>query len=360
MGADTKIEWATHTFSGWRGCTKVSDGCKYCYAEQQSKRKLPSLPVWGPQGTRVMASESYWKQPLLWDKKAEAAGERHRVFSASIADVGERPETCPADYYHIIRQGRRRLFDLIAWTPNLDWLLLTKRPETWMECVGEVLWTVENIDTDEDTTEAEPATRLAFDWIQGKPPANVWMGTSVENQLVADTRIPALLQIPAALRFLSCEPLLSEVNLFQHLCDGCSDCDRPMPRHIGGCFNSEGDDDCDGRRVVRPKVDWVIAGGESGPHARPCSTWWAEYLQFQCSSASVPFFWKQWGEWFPRDQWEYNPDLVLPNDDEAWIPREGKTVLIKGNPYHKVGKDKAGRRLFGREYNEIPTLEETK
>ncbi len=127
MGADTKIEWATHTFNPWRGCTKVSDGCKFCYADAQAKRNPGVLGVWGPQGTRVGASEFMWRQPLKWDASAKAAGVRHRVFCASMADVFEGPETCYSvpyqvntDAYQVIKNGRRRLFNLIAQTPNLD------------------------------------------------------------------------------------------------------------------------------------------------------------------------------------------------------------------------------------------------
>jgi protein gp37 len=188
------------------------------------------------------------------------------------------------------------------------------------------------------------------------------MGTSVENQLVADTRIPALLQIPAALRFLSCEPLLSEVMVYKYLCDQCDQCERSMPRHIGGCFDqSTGDDDCDGRRVVRPKVDWVIAGGESGPHARQCHHWWAEFLQRQCKAAGIPFFFKQWGEWIPYIE-TCHKDLIAEID--LYHAPDGTRVVGVGEGYGtecwRLGKDKTGRRLFGREYNEIPTLEKTK
>ncbi len=209
----------------------------------------------------------------------------------------------------------------------------------------------------------DSGTVFAGQWfLDSKPPKNVWMGTSVENQLVADTRIPALLKIPAGIHFLSMEPLLSDVNIFRHLCDGCDQCERPMPRHIGGCFNpSDGDDDCDGRRIVRPKVDWVIAGGESGPHARHCHHWWAEFLQRQCQAAGVPFFWKQWGEWIPAEE-TLRKDPIAEMD--LYHAPDGTRTVGDGQGYGtecwRLGKDKAGRRLFGREYNEIPTLEVTK
>lgn len=366
----------------------MSEGCRWCYADTQAKRNPRVLGVWGPQGTRVLASESMWREPLKWNKVAEKMKKerkcpscghywwrsfsepgigspcpscgspsyrpRHRVFCASMADVFEGPDTCNPDAYAVIREGRRRLFDLIAKTPNLDWLLLTKRPENWEKAIGLVC-----TDDRHDENFLDGAL-LCGKWLHGNAPSNVWMGTSVENQLVADTRIPALLEIPAAMRFLSCEPLLGEVNIWKWLCDECDQCERPMPRHIGGCFDPwDGDDDCDGRRKVLPKIGWVIGGGESGPNARPVNHFWAEYLQRQCQNASVPFFWKQWGEWFPRYEWQYNPDLVLPDDYNTYNELDPKTVMVGGSPYHKVGKNLAGCSLYGREYSEIPTVEAT-
>lgn len=352
MGANTKIEWATHTFNPWRGCTKVSEGCKNCYADAQAKRNPKILGVWGPQGTRVLASESMWAQPLKWNAEAQAAGVRPRVFCASMADVFEGQDTCSPDAYTVIREGRRRLFDLIAKTPNLDWLLLTKRPENWERAMAEVC--------QDDRYEENhlQGALLCGKWLHGVPPANVWMGTSVENQLVADTRIPELLKVPAAVRFLSCEPLLSEVMIYRYLCDECDQCERSMPRNIGGCFDpSTGDDDCDGGRTVLPKIDWVIGGGESGPHARPVHHWWAEYLKRQCQNARVPFFWKQWGEWIPLVELDYD------TRGEIYPLRDGTRVVGVGKGYGqecwRLGKDTTGRLIFGREYSEIPTVEAT-
>ncbi len=120
MGANSKIEWTHHTFNHVRGCTKVSEGCKHCYAETLSKRNPKVLGMWGPQGTRVMASEAMWRQPLKWNEEARAAGERRRVFCASLADVFEGPETCSKEAYRVIRSARVRLFELIINTPHLD------------------------------------------------------------------------------------------------------------------------------------------------------------------------------------------------------------------------------------------------
>src|SRR5262249_10541241 len=116
---NTRIAWTHHTLNPWRGCTKVSPGCTHCYAAELAKRNPAVLGRWGPGGPRVIASEAQWRNPLKWDRKAKAAGKRPRVFCASLADIFEaRPE---------LESPRARLFDLIAATPNLDWLLLTKR-----------------------------------------------------------------------------------------------------------------------------------------------------------------------------------------------------------------------------------------
>jgi protein gp37 len=173
MGQQTRIEWSDHTFSPWRGCTKVSAGCAHCYAEEQSKRNPKVLGEWGPQGQRAIAAESYWKDPPRWDRAAHRAGERRRVFCASLGDVFEdRPE---------LVEPRRRLLATIAATPNLDWLLLIKRPEDVVRLAG------------------------------GELPPSAWIGASVEDQAAAERRIPHLLKIPAVVRFLSVEPLLGPI-----------------------------------------------------------------------------------------------------------------------------------------------------
>lgn len=176
MGTDTKIEWAHHTFNPWSGCEKVSAGCANCYAAALPPGMRRGAE-WGKDRPRVVASESYWRQPLTWNRAAAKAGERHRVFCASTADVFEANEELDDD--------RARLFFLVQVTPHLDWLLLTKRPEYavewWRRQTGQA-------------------------W-----PANAWIGTSVEDQRAADARIPHLLKLPARVRFLSMEPLLGAV-----------------------------------------------------------------------------------------------------------------------------------------------------
>lgn len=323
MAENSKIEWTHHTFNPWRGCTKVSDGCTNCYAETMSGRNPKTLGVWGKYGTRVVASESMWKQPLKWNAAAEKAGERHRVFCASLADVFEGRDTMPEASWDVISEARVRLGWLIKETPNLDWLLLTKRPENVLSFES-----------------------LGNFWSPDGMPDNVWIGTSVENQEQADKRIPELLKIPAKVRFLSMEPLLGPVNLDRYLFASGPD-GEPAPRN----------------EPMLPCLHWVIVGGESGADARAVHPSWVESILDQCQSAEVPFFFKQWGEW------TNDFDLVCQaGGDLGGDVRRGVAQILHapGNPEgyfregdvwaKKVGKKKAGRLLDGREWNEVPNV----
>lgn len=175
MGKDSSIAWTHHTFNPWWGCTRVSPGCEHCYAEAWAKRTGDD--VWGPGKPRRTFGEKHWREPLLWNAAATKAGERRRVFCASMADFAD-PEA-PADALHA-------LWELPALTPMLDWLFLTKRPEH--------------------------ASRV---WPWARARDNVWVGATVENQRAADERIRPLVSIPAARRFLSMEPLLEPVNILR-------------------------------------------------------------------------------------------------------------------------------------------------
>ena len=281
--AQTKIEWTAtrkpdgtvlpgFSFNPWIGCTRVSPGCVNCYAETMMADRYKKVK-WGPQGERIRTSADYWKQPLKWNREAAAAGERRRVFCASLADVFEYKRDQAVDMH----QWRTQLFSLIRTTPHLDWLLLTKRPELVFPLIP---WFINQIE---------------------KYP-NLWIGTSVENQEYADKRIPELLEIPAAVRFLSVEPLLGPVDLSQWLW-----ADMPGKPRLN-------------------RIHWVIVGGESGHGARPMHPDWVRSIRDQCQEAGVPFFFKQWGEYLY---------------DEMGAPM-------------RVGKRRAGRLLDGREWNEFP------
>ena len=273
---NSAIEWTDHTWNPWWGCIKVSPGCEHCYADTLAHRY--GFNVWGPSKTtsRRMMSENYWKQPRKWNKEAAAAGIRLRVFCASMADVFEdHPQ---------LTEPRARLFDLISECSALDWLLLTKRPE--------------NI---------KPMLIEAGRGFQSLPPW-VWIGTSVENQEQADQRIPHLLRVPAAVRFLSCEPLLGPVDLTKIKC-GDDGFNALKPDSWEQAVNAWRDTDPDwveqfedwfGVSVdttgpMHARIDWVIVGGESGHGARPMHPDWARSLRDQCQSAGVAFFMKQMG-----------------------------------------------------------------
>lgn len=347
MGADSKIEWTKHTFNPWRGCTKVSQGCKFCYAETLSARNPKTLGEWGPRGTRVIAAESYWRQPLKWNAAALAAGERHRVFCASLADVFEGPDTMPAESWPLVQQARNRLFELILDTPELDWLLLTKRPENILRY-------------------SPMLDGTGRDWWRDGWPTNIWIGTSVENQEAANERIPHLLKVPAAVRFLSCEPLLGPVNF-----DVCED--KGDAYGDGAIYWNM----LSGHRWMRdgfekelqgtPPIHWVIAGGESGPKARPMHPDWARSLRDQCQAAGVAFHFKQWGEYrvisekvdgLHLGQWAIVNSAGaihygwkgFTNPDPAHVATapQGSVCLAR------IGKKTAGRLLDGRTWDEVP------
>jgi len=245
----TKIEWTAtidangvvhpgYSFNPWIGCTKVSDGCKHCYAETLMDHRYGKVQ-WGPTGTRQRTSAANWRKPLQWNKQAQAEGVRYRVFCASLADVFENNPQ--------LLDWRQELFALIEQTPNLDWLLLTKRPQHVFDFVPK-------------------------HWLAGLP-ANIWLGTSVENQEQADKRIPDLMAIPAKVHFLSMEPLLGPVDLRQY-------------------YREEG---AGAYSLWLDYIDWVIVGGESGKEARPMQLEWAQSIAEQCKNADVPFFMKQLG-----------------------------------------------------------------
>ncbi len=274
MSANSKIEWTDHTFNPWWGCTKVSPACELCYAETWAKRTGHSL--WGPRARRRFFGDKHWAEPISWNREAEEAGARKRVFCASMADVFEdRSE---------LDEQRERLWRLIEATPALDWLLLTKRPENVREMV---------------------------DWDDGWP-RNVWLGSTVENQAVAVERIPALLATPAAIHFVSCEPLLGPLNIEPWMGDPAG---RRRARAAG----------------VSESIDWVIAGGESGGRARPTDPRWLRGLRQQCRARRVAFHFKQWGVWGPG-------------------PKRPQTV----DDLIRLGKATAGRVLDGRTWDELP------
>ncbi|HEX9950300.1 MAG TPA: phage Gp37/Gp68 family protein [Rubricoccaceae bacterium] len=343
MAENSNIEWTDHTFNPWRGCDKVSPGCDHCYAETLSKRNPAVLGIWGKDGARPVAAEAYWKQPEKWNRQAEAEGVRRRVFCLSLGDVFE--------YRDDLVEPRLRLFDLIRRTPHLDWLLLSKRPKNIRLLLSAARYQAYY---DCHFTETEGRSTLyqwLLEWEGGNPPANVWLGTSVEDQERAEQRVPALLKVPAAVRFLSCEPLLGPVNLDAWLTS-------IEPGTLG--------DDYDGNLYRVPDnqgIDWVIVGGESGHGARPMHPDWARSLRDQCEVADVALFFKQWGEWYPYngadetlDRFAARPDVAVSQTGALWsnctaadLHTYGLTEMIR------LGKKEAGNLLDGIAHKAFPT-----
>lgn len=368
MAENSKIEWCDHTFNPWEGCQKVGPGCDHCYAETRNARFAGGVAVnWGPGAPRRRTSDANWRKPLLWNALHEAFfaahGRRQRVFCASLADIFDNA---------VSAQWRIDLLRLIELTPNLDWLLLTKR-------IGNA------------TQMLEAAVRAInhgrWGW-RDNVFQNVWIGATVVNQEEADRDIPKLLETPAAVRFLSMEPLLGPVDLTAAYlpCENAID-DLLMDPETGAyeCCKR-----CDFTGIGDEMgIDWVIAGGESGPHARPMHPDWARSLRDQCKAAGVPLLFKQWGEWLPINQQDeaftnrlYKPNrkAALHEDQGALDDIYGRTCTVPCGVVHadgsfheplepmaflqgtgamstfKVGKKAAGRLLDGALHDGFPEV----
>jgi protein gp37 len=311
--AETKIEWTStllpdgtvlpgYTFNPWVGCTKVSAACDFCYAEGWAKR-AGEPELW--KGTVRRTSAANWRLPLKWNKEAEASGIRRKVFCASLADVFDNQ----AD-----PEWRADLWILIAKTPHLDWLLLTKRPQN----IAKMLPV-----TDSTKPGYRPWNIL---WPAGW--SNVWLGTTIENKTELSRRAKHLKSVPASVHFWSAEPLLEDLG--------------EIPADI--------------------LPDWVICGGESGPKARPIHSDWVRSLRDQCASAGVPFLWKQWGEFVEVDgrRCKGHGHRRQVDNRETFFVRPDGRLIAKGDPEWghcsvwgadsrviKIGKKAAGRLLDG-------------
>jgi protein gp37 len=251
MAKDSQIEWTHHTFNPWWGCVKLSPACAHCYAESWARRFGDEL--WGGDAPRRFFGEQHWREPLRWNADAGRLGTRTRVFCASMADVFEpRSDLDP---------WRMKLWSLIEKTPHLDWLLLTKRP-------GHI--------------------KHVYPWARA-PRVNVWLGATAENQRWATRRIDRLLAVDARVRFLSCEPLLSAIDLTPWL--------------------------------KQKQITWIIAGGESGHSARPTHPNWIRSLRDQSQRHEVPFHFKQWGHWSPESQGETVSRMIELRDEAGRLER---------------------------------------
>lgn len=334
MSESTKIEWCDSTFNPWRGCQHAGPGCDHCYAEALSKRT--GGPKYLPGEPRLRTSDANWKLPVSWNRRPFLAcsacgwrGERptkhcaahgmtlrcpscehrpladarRRVFCASLADVFDN-EVDPA--------WRADLFALIESTPDLDWLVLTKRIGNAARMIAEAITPLLN----------GPGCPV---W----PWQNVWLGATVVNQAEANRDVPKLLEIPAAVRFLSIEPMLGPIDLHDHLI-----------RQVNG---------------FAPSIRWVIAGGESGPQARPAHPDWFRSLRDQCATAGVPFLFKQHGEHAPG----HGTAKGYVYLDQGQTIRCGDKHTHEwgdGVVSQRIGKKAAGRLLDGVEHNGFPEV----
>ena len=396
MAATTKIEWATATWNPWIGCTKVSEACRYCYAERDQAGRRKRV-VWGQHGTRSRTSPAYWRQLLTWNERAEclrtfdcATGDhadccpqsrsnRPRVFVGSLCDLfedwdgpilahgkdpvflgrGGRASTGPADRMRL-DDLRAELWPLICQFQNLDFLLLTKRPQN-------------------------ARLMIPGEWFDSWPP-NCWIGTTVEDQAAANSRIPHLLELPAPVRFLSCEPLLAPLNLrqllparlavlqcqqcqaFHNTLQDCSWCGADCSELSGQHAANVRDPQDAGRWTNWQPIDWIICGGESGPEARISHPAWFRELRDVALASGVPFLFKQWGEWAPcsPDQWHgLGPNalprqlVVSPSGRDSCSGFLSKTASAQAKadgwlPMQRIGKAAAGNELDGRKWLEIP------
>lgn len=320
---NTHISWATDTFNPWIGCAQVSPACRFCYAKALDKR-------WGHQswgravGTRRITSDANWRKPLKWNRETAADGRTRRVFCASMADVFE-------DHPALV-EPRQRLWALIEQTPNLNWLLLTKRPQN-------------------------AAGMVPADWAGGWPD-HVWPGVSAETQRYADERIPVLLSLPVrGERFVSAAPLLGPVTLHANWLHG-----RPAwgPDQTGptGLVTQD--------LVIGPAVSWLITEGESGPKARPSHPGWFRALRDQCVDAGIAYHHKQTGEWYAGgypSTWPLG-DVWRNPQRHCWVdPVTGRTKPfgeftgtddMAWAHVAKVGLRYAGRLLDGMLWDQVP------
>lgn len=265
MGQNSGISWTDHTFNPWWGCEKVSAGCKNCYAETFASGRM-GLPIWGAQAERRFFGDAHWGEPLKWNRLAEKAGVRARVFCASMADMFEYYQGPSAER---VKEARGRLWTLIEATPWLDWLLLTKRPENIMAMIPER-------------------------WRCFSFPCNLWIGCTVENQEMAEKRLPYLLSIPARVRFVSYEPALGPVVFTELRTDEtCGEC-KEVILHDAMSFGDVRCG-CGAESTILHRLDWIIVGGESGNGARPFNPAWALSTVEQCQGQGVPVFVKQMG-----------------------------------------------------------------
>jgi len=340
MGEHSKIEWCHHTQNFWIGCARESRGCLICYAERGDARW--GHQSWGAKGTRRRTGRDIWRNPLRWDRNAQATGLPALVFASSYSDFFED--------HPLPNLWRPEALDVITATPHLIWLLLTKRPQNVLDMVP---WST-------------------VDW-----PGNVWVGTSVEDQDNAAERMPHLARIPAPVRFVSAEPLIGPLDLTEWMPPVDDDlrlsaAERAMLAPVDR-YAEMGITGYERALSLAPRqytVDWLITGGETGPKSKaaPAHPQWFRDLRDQATARRVPYFHKQHGDWVDPSQFDSSGyDTVAMNDS-------GQTVWIDGTRRHGnhataadgaatcwyVKKKTAGALLDARLWREFPAAATTR
>ncbi|HHW03382.1 MAG TPA: phage Gp37/Gp68 family protein [Thermoanaerobacterales bacterium] len=319
----TKIEWAEQSWNPVIGCTPVSEGCDNCYARRMAYRLRGRCGYPQNEPFKVTLHEERILEPYYWHKP-------RRIFVCSMSDLFH-PEIPDEFIYRVLLTMQQN--------PRHTFLLLSKRPERILR------W-----------------NNLQKPWNSEEWPQNIWVGVTAENQKRADERIPILLQIPAAVRFVSCEPLLGPVDLSPYL-GNLYFCNNPRHGQLcpDGIMYAKDKQIIICRYCKQPVeivhlLDWVICGGETGPGARPMHPDWVRNLRDQCMDAGVPFFFKSWGDWAPC--WGGGMHLVyqdgrcMPGTHEhpdAWREKVAEPVMM-------LGKKAAGRILDGRTWDDFPEV----
>ena len=313
----TKIEWADEVWNPVTGCTKVSQGCKNCYAKTlhdlRHKAYLAGAELpeqYAQPFETVQLHPDRLEMPLHWKKP-------RRIFVNSTSDLFHE------HLYDLEQSFLNEVFAVMAATPQHTYQILTKRPLLMERYLAEQRRPA-YVEHSLETICGEHGWCIPdFDW----PLPNVWVGTSISTQLDADENIPPLLRTNASVRFVSIEPLLGPVDLWG------ARYDNPNGGKTGAVTSWPGG------------LDWVICGGESGPNARPMHPHWARSLRDDCQAAGVPFYFKQWGEWLPIEQ-----------SGNGWgnIPKSAEIDYIGAVPFAGVGKTVSGRLLDGVEWNQFP------
>lgn len=355
MAENTKIEWTDATWNPITGCSVTSPGCKHCYAMQlagtrlkhhESRAGLTQDTSAGPVWTGEVRFNSQWlDQPLHW--KAPKM-----IFVCAHADLFH--ESVPDEWID-------KIFAVMALSKRHIFQVLTKRAKRMREYFSAL--TRDRIE--EAAREMGYTFRHCGIFFLDFPLPNVWIGVSVEDQKRADERIPELMATPAAVRWVSAEPLLGAVDLKPWVYDRETEIRRAM-NGPAACNRDQAEDS------IRKPLDWVVVGGESGRKARPMHPHWARELRDQCAAAGVPFLFKQWGAWSPRalicgaghdfqtidPQCKRWPDVIRLGEHgrdtritENCTPDSGQEVYVQ-----RVGKKSAGRLLDGVLHDGYPEL----